>query len=264
MTRAQRAGAIISRARLERSKIGHLQRDLQPEGEHEAYAIQREVQLELEKHKGPAVGKKIGCTTSVMQELLGMAHPCFGSIYESGIHYTPAALPFESFSRVGVECEIAVKLGSRVSADSTNSLISLSSCVESVMPAIEVVDDRYVSFQNHIPNWETWIGDDFFHSAIVLGEALPLSEAGDLANICGEMKINNKLVGSGHGRDIINGHPLEALAWLARKNYELRNEDLPAGSVIMLGSVVQTKWLQKGDLVEVSFEGLGGASAKFV
>ena len=56
------------------------------------------------------------------------------------------------------------------------------------------------------------------------------------------MVINGEEVGDGYGRDIINGHPLEALAWLANEQSSLGRE-IPKGWIVLLGSVVQTKWL---------------------
>ena len=76
------------------------------------------------------------------------------------------------------------------------------------------------------------------------------------------MRINGIEVGSGHGRDIINGHPLEALVWLAKAE-AARGRDLPADWFVMLGSVVQTEWVERGDVVDVEIEGLGKASARF-
>jgi 2-keto-4-pentenoate hydratase len=76
------------------------------------------------------------------------------------------------------------------------------------------------------------------------------------------MHINDIEVGSGYGRDIINGHPLEALVWLANAEAD-RGRDLPADWIVMLGSVVQTKWVTKGDLVSVEIEGLGATSVRF-
>jgi 2-keto-4-pentenoate hydratase len=58
------------------------------------------------------------------------------------------------------------------------------------------------------------------------------------------------------------GHPLEALAWLAN-TAALHGMPLRAGEFVFLGSIVETKWLERGDLVEIEISGLGGASARF-
>jgi 2-oxo-3-hexenedioate decarboxylase/2-keto-4-pentenoate hydratase len=75
------------------------------------------------------------------------------------------------------------------------------------------------------------------------------------------MTVNGAAAGEGQGRDIL-GHPLEALAWLA--NLKAREGGgLAAGEIVMLGSVVETRWLARGDVVEVELESLGRARAVF-
>ena len=39
---------------------------------------------------------------------------------------------------------------------------------------------------------------------------------------------------------------------------------LPAGAFVLLGSIVQTHWVQLGDRIEIGIEGLGQVSARFV
>ena len=105
-------------------------------------------------------------------------------------------------------------------------------------------------------------GDDFFGAGIVLGEPITEWRRLDLAAVHGSMSISGVEVGTGHGRDIINGHPLEALAWLANAE-AVRGRDLPADWIVMLGSIVQTKWVGKNDVVAVEIGELGQASARF-
>jgi 2-oxo-3-hexenedioate decarboxylase/2-keto-4-pentenoate hydratase len=58
------------------------------------------------------------------------------------------------------------------------------------------------------------------------------------------------------------GHPLAALAWLA-DSLAARNLGLRAGDVVLTGSVVETRWVARGDAVEVSLSGLGEAGVRF-
>jgi 2-keto-4-pentenoate hydratase len=58
------------------------------------------------------------------------------------------------------------------------------------------------------------------------------------------------------------GHPLAALAWLANL-HAAHDRPLRAGTFVLLGSVVETRWLEQGDRVEIAIEGLGHASAEF-
>lgn len=212
---------------------------------------------------GRVVGTKIGCTTRVMQEFLGMEHPCCGAVFDSTVHHAEGHLDFSSFLHVGVECEIAVQLGAPIEASAApHTMDSVSRSVKTFHAAIEIVDDRYVDFAAGEPDWRTWVADDFFGAGIVVGEAVTEWRSLDLAELRGVMHINGVEVGSGHGRDIINGHPLEALVWLANEQ-AARGRDLPLDWFVMLGSVVQTKWVSKGDIVDVELDGLGTARAEF-
>jgi 2-oxo-3-hexenedioate decarboxylase/2-keto-4-pentenoate hydratase len=212
---------------------------------------------------GYVVGTKIGCTTKVMQDYLGVPHPVAGGIFDTTVRHRAGEFDFDSFLHVGVECEIAVRLHSIIPAGGApHSVESASEAVAALFPAIEIVDDRYVDFVAREPDWRTWLADDFFGAGAVLGEPITEWRGLDLAAVPGSMRINGIEVGSGHGRDIINGHPLEALVWLANAE-AARGRDLPADWIVMLGSIVQTKWVAKGDLVAVEIEGLGATSARF-
>ena len=76
------------------------------------------------------------------------------------------------------------------------------------------------------------------------------------------MLINDKPVGSGVGSDIM-GHPFKALAWLANSMSE-RGRGLFAGEFVLLGSLVETRWVELGDVVTIEQVGLGTATAHFV
>lgn len=109
------------------------------------------------------------------------------------------------------------------------------------------------------------IADDFFGAGCVLppDDGARKWASVDLAKARGSMRINGTLVGEGVGADIVSGHPLEALAWLANKRAET-GESLAEGEIVMLGSVVKTHWLAPGDTVECEVEGLGAVKVTFV
>jgi 2-keto-4-pentenoate hydratase len=244
--------------------IGHLPVDCAPADAAEAMQLQDALNdLLTREGNGRIVGTKVGCTTRVMQEYLGMTQPCSGAIFDSTVHRGEGRVDFDSFLHVGVECEIAVQLASAIEASGgPHSMESVTRSAGTIHAAIEIVDDRYVDFEARKPDWRTWVADNFFGAGIVLGKPVKDWRTLDLAAIQGTMRINDEEVGSGHGRDIINGHPLEALVWLANEHAG-RGRNLPAGWTVMLGSVVQTKWVSKGDVVEVELEGLGTAKAVF-
>lgn len=259
--RLERAVALLAENRRAPAAFDGLPAAVRPVDEVEGYAIQSALARQLsDTGMGPVAGAKIGCTTSVMQAYMKIEQPCAGTIYGSGVHHDRAELPFTDYHRVGVECEIAVRLADDLPL--SNRLLGpddVAAYVDAFLPAIEIVDDRYRDFR--AIDTPTLIADDFFHAGCVLGEPVADWREIDLAAAGGTMAIDGETVGSGHGGDIL-GHPLEALAWLANAQISQARR-LPAGSIILLGSVVQTRWLAPGNKVDIEIEGLGRVGATF-
>ena len=127
------------------------------------------------------------------------------------------------------------------------------------MAAIEVVQDRYEDYPSL--DTPTLIADDFFHYACVLGPQDETISPVALREVTASMAINGREVGAGVGTDIL-GEPLQALCWLAN-NCAVAGTPLLAGDVVLLGSLVQTQWVQAGDVVTVANEPLGRVAAEF-
>jgi len=227
----------------------------------EGYALQEQLHAALkDKDFGEIGGHKIGCTTPVMQEYLGIPHPCAGGIFSSRMYEKSVELTLGDFIKVGIECEIGVVLGDDL--DSTNQYTrdNVSPHVASCCASIEIVDDRYVDYE--ALGTPATVADDFFNAAVVVGEPIHDWQAIDLGAIKGAVSVNGVNVGEGTG-DMILGHPFEALAWLA--NMKAQNQaPLREGQFVTLGSVVKTVWIDQPDtLVEIEFEKLGGCQVRF-
>ena len=263
MTRdaAAQAAALLADARLARTRLDGLPADCRPRDQAEAYATQALLHATLAaRGLGPIAGHKIGCTTPVMQRFLGIGSPCAGGMFTAMIHRDAADLRFDDFLHVGVECEIAVRLGADLPAtgapfDTARVAVAVDAC----MAAIEIVDDRWTDYKR--VDTPSLIADDFFNAACVLGPPIADWRMLDLAQIVGVTTINGIEAGRGHGADVM-GHPLAALAWLA-DSLAARGETLRAGDVVLTGSVVETRWVSRGDTVVASLSGLGEARADF-
>jgi len=224
-----------------------------------AYALQHEVSRLLQQAgMGSRVGHKVGCTTPVMQAFLGIPSPCAGEIFGRTVLATGARIPAHGFVRVGVECEIAVILGKDLpSAPGAYDRDSVADAVDGVMAAIEIVDDRYADYKTlGIP---LLIADHFFNAGCVLGSVRRRWRDLDLARLQGTMTVNGQEVGRGRG-ELVMGHPLAALAWLANARIAHGLPPLRDGEFVLLGSVVATRWLKAGDHVETQIERLGRLS----
>ena len=254
------AVALYVAARHRRQRIAVLPEDCRPASLDEAYAVQDALNERLADTHGAVCGRKIGCTTPVMQRYLEIAHPCAGALYECRTLSAPATVKYTDHWRPGVECEIAVRLGRPLSAVAAPfDRAAVAGAVEACMAAIEIVDDRYDDFR--ALDTPTLIADDFFSAGAVLGPPVTAWREVDLAAAGGAMAINGVQVGTGTGADVM-GHPFEALTWLANQA-AASGRPLAAGDVVLTGSVVETKWVEPGDTVRVAIEGLGKASVTF-
>ena len=169
MDRISEAAQAIVSARRSRSPLSVLPLWLRPQDEAEAYHIQEAVHEGLTSSGwGPLVGYKIGCTTPVMQQYLGIETPCAGGVFAGRVHSSGVALDRSAFLRVGVECEIAVRLGRDLPlSDAPFTTKDVSQAIASYMAAVEIVDDRYADWRQ--TDTPTLIADDFFAAACVLG-----------------------------------------------------------------------------------------------
>ena len=97
---------------------------------------------------GLRVGYKIGCTSAVMQQYLDIPHPCSGGVFAKGVHHSGVSLAAADFVRVGVECEIAVRLArDLLPTEAPFTAEWVGEAIEAYLPAIEIVDDRYAEWQ---------------------------------------------------------------------------------------------------------------------
>jgi 2-keto-4-pentenoate hydratase len=257
----RRAAQTIAAARASLTPLPALPPETVPDSVEDGYRIQSEVHRLLEPRLGALVGYKIGCTSEVMQQYLAIPHPCAGGVHARAAHGSGVVLNAADYVRVGVECEIAVRLGKDlVPAGVPFTRDSVAGSIECYLPAIEIVDDRYVKWETL--GAPTLIADDFFAAGIVLGPPVARSAVRDLLEVEGRTLINGREAGRGTGADVL-GHPHHALAWLAN-HLASHGTALRAGDVVMTGSLVKTVWLAAGDQATMEFSGLGNVQVSFV
>lgn len=261
MTDIANAALLLAEHRLERDPLEALAPEDRPRDEEEAYAVQEEVHRQLSSRGlGAVAGHKIGCTTAVMQAFLKIDHPCAGAVFERTVHRSPAVVPHDGFVRVGVECEIVVRLGRDLSPRPTPyTRDEVADAVAACMAGMEIVDARYVDYTKL--DTPTLIADDFFDAGCVLGPEVTDWRELELATLGGVTTVNGVEVGRGRGADVM-GHPFEALAWLANL-MSRRRRSLRAGEFVFTGSVVETKWVAPNDHVVMTIERLGRVEATF-
>jgi 2-keto-4-pentenoate hydratase len=249
------ADAILS-ARREKRVLAPLGA-LAPADVAAGYALQREVAQAM--GAVPPAGFKIGATTKQMQAYLGLSGPAGGFVPATSLHADGAEFRFADFLNPGVECEIAVRLGRDLPAKPTTQ-DEAAAAVAEVFPAVEIVERRYGDLGEL--GTPTLIADQVFHAAGVMGAPRAGWQGLDLGAAKGVFTVAGKVVGEGHGRDLL-GHPMAALAWLAGSGAAEAFGGLRAGQVVWLGSVTPPIWLDGPCDVVAEFDLLGRVALRF-
>jgi 2-keto-4-pentenoate hydratase len=246
----------------DRSTLGPTPREIAAASVADAYAMQEALQELLAAERGAIAGYKIALTTPVMQQLMGIDHSIAGAIFARTVHRSPAELNHGDYTRIAVECEIAIRLGADLPARAQPyAAVDVAAAVEACMASIELIEDHGCDAYKSVGG-RGLIANNAWNAGCVLGEAVTGWRALDLAAVTGTFAINGAEIGRGRGGDVMNGHPLHALAWVAN-TVVARGRPLRRGMIVQTGSVVATQYPKRGDTVTARFDGLGEACATF-
>jgi 2-keto-4-pentenoate hydratase len=243
------AARAIAEAHRTRQPYQNLPGDLAPGSVAEAYDAQEALREHWEPERGPVAGLKIATTTKVMQELMGIDHPCGGMIYEKRIHSSPFALKLGNYMHVVVECELAVRLAQDLPGKgSVYTREDVRRAIASVIPAFELIEDRNADYKK--THAYTLIADNAWNAGIVLGQPISVSPDLELNGIRGRLETGSRSI---EGR---TDDPMGALAWIANLAVE-RGRPLKAGQVVITGSLVATLPIAAGETFRFEIEGIG-------
>jgi 2-keto-4-pentenoate hydratase len=253
MFSAADAARFVDEAHQTRATYMNLPEALAPHTLDEAYAAQEALSGLWEKRLGPVAGRKIATTTRIMQELMGIDHPCGGMIFASRIHSSPAAIRKSDYVNVRIECELAVRLGRDLPKESKSyTRDSVRGAIGQVMAAFELIEDRHADYKTS--KALSLIADNAWNGGIVIGPAIEPPAGLDLNGITGTLNRNGKQDGSGKTDD-----PLGALAWLANLAAD-RGRPMTTGMVIITGSVITTVDIAPGERLDFELSGIGSTS----
>ncbi|MGQ0683491.1 2-keto-4-pentenoate hydratase [Bradyrhizobium sp.] len=221
----------------------------------DAYDIQDRYVALLGSEHGEAVGYKVGLTSATMQTFCGIDHPIGGVVLASRVHRSGATVRRTDFGRIGLEFEIAVRIGSDVPRGPCTAA-TIAPHIDGVCAAIEIVDDRSADYSSL--DVRSLVADNSWNAGIVLSEfslAWP-----DLEAVLGRASKDGAVFGEGHGRDIL-GHPFNSAAWLATQ-LASRGRALKAGQVVMTGSVMKTVFPEEAANYRFDLEGIGAVAVE--
>jgi 2-keto-4-pentenoate hydratase len=212
----------------------------------EAYRIQLAL-IERRCTQGERqIGWKVGLTSRAIQQQFGFHEPCSGCILET----QPSGHVFAAgeLIRPGFETELCVRLGrpltGKVSPEEVRAAVAV------VYPSFEITETRGDPGQIAL-----MLADNAQQRSVVLGEPVAFTPALQLDQVEARVELNGSIVATGVGAAVLD-HPLNSVAWLARKLGEY-GRSLRAGEVVMTGSLVRQFPLAPGDRARASFSSVG-------
>jgi 2-keto-4-pentenoate hydratase len=213
----------------------------------DAYTVQLAVIAAKTAQGDRIVGKKIGLTSPVMQNLFGVREPDYGHLLRSMVLDSGGALRCATLVQPKVEAEIAFFLGRDLAGPQVTSEAVLAA-TDYVCPALEIIDSRF-------HNWRITLADTIADNAssgrAIVNRAAARSVVElDLAAVAMTLECNGGEVTQGLGTAVL-GHPAAAVAWLANKLAALGTE-LRAGELILSGSIGGAIDAHAGDFFALS------------
>lgn len=203
------------------------------------------------------IGRKVGLTSPAVQAQLGVEQPDFGVLFADMAFDQTSALPARRVHQPRVEAEIAVVLGSDLTAMEVDQAAVLGS-IDYIAPALEIVGSR-------IRNWDIRISDTIADNAssglFVTGAPCRDFHTLNLSECRMVLSKNGTPVSRGDGAACL-GNPLNAMVWLA-KNQIRRGEPLRAGEVVLTGALGPMVSAEGGDHFQALISGLGPVETRF-
>ncbi|NYJ21349.1 2-keto-4-pentenoate hydratase [Glaciibacter psychrotolerans] len=222
----------------------------------DAYAIQT-LNIQLDVASGSRIiGHKLGLTSPVMQEMMGVDEPDFGHLMDTMLLDSTRAVSLGSYIQPRIEVELAFVLAEALSADCTEA--DVLSATAYVVPCIELIDSRIENWNIHLIDT---IADNASSAAVILGDTRISPLEWSLDDIDARLVINGQEVAAGSTSAVL-GHPARSVAWLARTLAGF-GVALEPGHVVLSGSCTRAIDVVPGDRAEARFTGLGDVVVTF-
>jgi 2-keto-4-pentenoate hydratase len=221
----------------------------------DAYAIQDALVARRERSGERRSGWKLGITSPIKQQVMGIDHPLFGRLFATGVRACGSVIARDAFIAPRIEPEIAFGLAAPLEPGMDRDVLLRS--IAWIAPALEITDGRY------LPGKRTaveLVADNTAAAGYVLGERQPYDGA-PVAAYPTELICNGEIRERGITADVL-GDPIHALVLLAAHLAE-RGLRTAAGDIVLSGAITDAIPVEPGASVEARLAGLGSARIAF-
>lgn len=257
--KARRASVLLFEKWRAGEKIDAIPQAIRPATREEGYAVQAEL---MNRTGSRLFGWKIAATSEAGQRHIGVDGPLAGRIFEENVR-----LPSDPIGLAGnlmrvAEVEFAFRFGRRVEPrEALYSVNEVLDAVDSLHPAIEIPDSRYLDFVR--VGAPQLIADDACAHLFILGAATGADwRSVDLARHAVEVRMPDGSLQTGLGSNVL-GDPRVALAWLVNELSAL-GIPLEEGQAVTTGTCIVPIAVKEGDRVAADYGPFGTISAHFV
>ncbi len=214
----------------------------------EAYEIQaRSIARRIERGE-KLVGIKMGFTSRAKMEQMGVDDLIWGRLTDAMLLPEGGQLDFDDYVHPRVEPEIAFRLARPLRGQVT--LAEAMAAVESVAPALEIIDSRYENFRFSL---EDVVADNSSSSGFVIGNWHSPELA--LDNLGINLAFDGETVQAGSSAAIL-GDPRRSLVEAARLADEA-GMALEAGWIVLAGAATAAEALKPGAHIRADVQHLG-------
>ncbi|MDQ0218021.1 2-keto-4-pentenoate hydratase [Peribacillus cavernae] len=223
----------------------------------DAYNIQLQQIQEKVANGAVIVGKKIGLTSNVMQNMFDVNEPDYGHLLDEMLYVDGETVPLDELIQPKLEFEIAFVLKKDLKGPGV-TVLDVIEATDYIAPAFEVIDSR-------IKDWKICFEDTVADNgssarAIIGGKPMRLEDV-DLQHIGMVVYKNGEYLDSAAGAAVM-GNPARAVAWLANAlgKYDI---SLHAGEIVLSGALSAAVPIENGDTFTAEFAHIGTVSATF-
>jgi 2-keto-4-pentenoate hydratase len=243
----ERAASLLVKARREHRQITPVAPG--PARPEDAYAVQDAVARRL----GPVAGWKVGARAPGQ---VPNAAPLLAAL----VRPSPADWPSSSLHMIGIEAELAFRLGRDVPPrDAVVGRDEIWGAVESVHAAIEIVDTRLAGWRKADRLWV--LADNQSNGGFVYDQRGAPVPGTSLADASVRLVVDGHTVVEGRGGNPA-GDPAWLVEWVVDHCARYRG-GLRAGTFVTTGSYTGMQFAKPGAVIEATFDGIGAAAVRF-
>ena len=258
----QTAAADLLEAERKREQIGLLSVRHPDITLDDSYAIQAAQMPHKQAQGRSIIGWKIGLTSKVMQDALGISTPDSGVLYDDMDFADGALISATRFIQPRIEAEIAFIM--KAPLEGKVSREDVLEATDYVAPALEILDTR-IARQDATTGqtrkiFDT-VSDNAANGGIVLGKQRHEPEAYDLRWVGAILTKNDEVTATGLGAAVLND-PVMGIVWLAERMGQY-GQRIEAGQVVLSGSFIAPIECPSGTSIEADYGQFGHVTVNF-